>query len=196
MTQALPTVCTAPSLVQTACSTLIIWLSIQREDSRRLVLLPFFFFFFFFFPARQHRWSARQIDWWGLHGAVYCGRADNDTIAQVVKCTPVIVLHQADEITLFRWHPTCPCSVGGPGKMTCFVFLTSTDSPPPSSFYPFLPMMPFTTSGLRLVSQGLSPWQPARSAHRKTGSVFLRHPMLAGDSNTWSPPSTSTSFSL
>lgn len=44
MTQALPTVCTAPSLVQTACSALIIWLSIQREDSRRLVLLPFFFF--------------------------------------------------------------------------------------------------------------------------------------------------------
>lgn len=42
MTQALPTVCTAPSLVQTACSALIIWLSIQREDSRRLVLLPFF----------------------------------------------------------------------------------------------------------------------------------------------------------
>lgn len=44
--------------------------------------------------------------------AIYCGEADNDTIAQVVKCTPVIVLHQADEITLFRWHPTCPCCAG------------------------------------------------------------------------------------
>lgn len=51
----------------------------------------------------------------GIH-AVYCGEADNDSEAQVVKCTPVIVLHQADEITLFRWHPTGPCSTGALGR--------------------------------------------------------------------------------
>lgn len=38
--------------------------------------------------------------------------ADDDTIAQVVKCTPFIALHQADEITLFKEHPACPCSAG------------------------------------------------------------------------------------
>lgn len=124
------------------------------------------------FSAWQHRWSAGQIDWWDTC-AIYCGEANNDTIAQVVKCTPVIVLHQADEITLFRWHPTCPYSAGALGRWHVLFF--SPHTPPPSNIRP-PPSLPVTHDALHhkwveTVSQGLSPWQRAMSAHRKTRSV-------------------------
>lgn len=139
--------------------SLIIWLSILREGSRRLVLLPF------------QRYNTdgqpdRQID--GDTWAIYCGEADNDTIAQVVKCTPVIVLHQADEITLFRWHSPCPCSAGAPWKMTCFVFLTSPHPHP-------LPMMPFTTSGLRDGFKRPVSMTTSHECSQKDQICFLRH---------------------
>lgn len=103
----------------------IIWLSIHREGSRS---------WSYYLCSMTTQMVSQTDRLMGDTCAIYYGEADNDTIAQVVKCTPVIVLHHADEITLFA----CPCSTG---KMTCFVFLTS---PPPP-----LPMMLYTTSGLR-----------------------------------------------
>lgn len=82
------------------------------------------------------------------------GMADNDTAAQVVKCTPVIVLCRAEEIMLFKWHPAClqPAPLG-PSPEARFVFLTSKTHPPkpPPTLHPPLvcpvPMMHFVTCG-------------------------------------------------
>lgn len=81
----------------------IIWLCTQTEDSEGCS-------YYLFSVTTQMVSRADRL--MGIHVLFIAGIRDNDTVAQVVKCTPVIVLHQADEITLFKWHPTCPCSAG------------------------------------------------------------------------------------
>lgn len=109
--------------------SLIIWLSTRREDKRGLVLLP---------PHRDNTDGrpGSSADG-GYMRYLLRGIADNDTTAQVVKCTPVIVLRRADEIMLFKKHPACtPPPPLGPSEddMFCFSHLqtpTSTPNPYP-----------------------------------------------------------------
>lgn len=133
----------------------------------------------------------------GATCAVYCGRADNDTIAQVVKCTPVIVLHQADEITLFRWHPTCPCSVGGPWEDDMFCFSHLGRLPPP-----FLPLFTHDAFRRKWVEVGLTrPVSMTTSQERsqKDQICFPAAPKASWETATPDPnpaPPTSTPPSL
>lgn len=85
----------------------IIWLCTQAEDSKG------WSYYLFSVTTQMVSQAARLM---GVHVLFIARITDNDTVAQVVKCTPVIVLHQADEITLFKWHPTCPCSAGAPRR--------------------------------------------------------------------------------
>lgn len=139
-------------------SSLIIWLSIQRKHSKG----------WSYYRLSVTTQMVSQADrLMGIRVVFIAEVADDDTIAQVVKCTPLIVLHQADEITLFKEHPACPCSAGAFRRWHVLFF-----SPQPPTHTPTL--CPWCISQqvcFRQSRRGLSPWQQARSTDRKTRSA-------------------------
>lgn len=158
---------------------LIICLSIQSVDSRGRS------YYLFWVTTQMVNQTARLMGAGG--GGVYMccllqGEVDNDTTAQVVQCTPVYCAPSG--LMKQPWLGALPTPTPSPlhwglraeDDMFC-LSLTSRPHPvlPPSppSLPPILLMTPLATSGLGMISQGLSPWQQAMSAHRKDQICFL-----------------------
>lgn len=140
MTKASPQSLQPPRRYHTLLSQ-IIWLSIQRICSTHEARASRGRSYYLCSVTTQMVSQTERL--MGIHVLFIAGRQIM-TPAQVVKCTPVIVLHQADEITLFRWHPTSPAPPGLPeNDMFCFSYLI------PDLHLLLLPTMPFTTTGLR-----------------------------------------------